>query len=297
MLFGRKKAEPRTVLILDIEGGSVAAALARRNEDGTLSILEEHRLNLPLRPHRSAEAMAGESEKLLERLLPEMARTALGAAPADISVFMAPPWGRPNLELGAPEFLPHMQETLRRQMSPYFEAPPKFYTNAGATLGGLRAIAPAEDKYLLAIVTHETTELLLVHNGNVVGHASMPHGINLPLRTLRAHGSMSEAEARSALKLGHPHEPLAAATEAYANEFFAAGRDLFQTAAPTRVWVVSSLGDYFAQALSHHTLGDLFPQGGTVAALRPQHALRHIPDAANRDIFILLEAIFVLYTP
>lgn len=284
------------MLILDIEGGSVAAAVARRGADGTLSILHEQRLTMPLRPHRSAQTLASEAERLLADLMPETSKEVrrLGGVEG-VSVFMAPPWGAPNLAEGTPNFVPHMQEQVRRELSPYFATPATFYTNAGATLGGLRAIAPAEDKYLLCIVTHEMTELLLVHNGAVVGHASMPHGINLPLRTLRAHGNMSEAEARSALKLGHLEEPLAAANEAYATEFFAAGRELFDTHAPQRVWVVSSVGDYFAKALAHPNLGELFPRGGTVAALKSAHAGRHIGDAAGRDLFVLLEALFVLH--
>jgi hypothetical protein len=298
MLFGRpKKEEAKTVLIVDIEGGSVAAALARRAADGSLAILNERRLTMPLRPHRSAEALASEAQKLLERLLPEMSALALrfGGA-SSVDVFLSPPWGKPNLESGTPDFVPHMQESVRRHLSPYFAHTPQFHTSAGAALGGLRAAVPAESDYLLCIVTGEMTELLHLHDGAVVGRASMPHGVNLPLRTLHSHAGMSGAEARSALKLGHPAEPLAAATESYAHELFATGRDLFDTRAPKRVWVVSSLGDYFARALSHHTLNDLFHQGGVVSALRPGHAAHLIPGASGRDLFLILETLFLLYS-
>jgi len=183
-----------------------------------------------------------------------------------------------------------MQETLRKELSPYFAVTPNFYTNAGAAVGALNTLLPYEGKYLLTIVTHEMTELLLVNNGAVVGHATVPHGINLPLRTLKTHGNLSDAEARSALKLGHLGEPLSFAADAYASELLPAGRELFAHEPPSRVWVVSSMGDFFAQALSHPTLGELFPNGGEVRALKPAHART----LNGQDIIIVLEALFSL---
>lgn len=309
MLFGRdNKSKAKTVLILDIESGSVGAALARRDADNTLHILEETRTHLPVRLERSAQALAADIERLSRETITHISRQATDAGGVDnIAVFMAPPWGKPNLTAGAPDFALPMQTMLRRELSPYFASPASFYTNAGAAVQGMRAISPYEDKYLLCIVTHEMTELLLVHQGAVVGHATIPHGLNLPLRTLRTHGGLSEAEARSALKLGHLTEPLgrsswpmgealASATETFATEFLAAGRELFEGYAPERVWVVSPAGDYFARALSHHALDELFVQGGTVAALRPHHVQAHLPNAGSQDLFIILEALFVLYS-
>lgn len=298
------------MLILDIESGSVGAALARRTGD-TLTILNEIRSHAPVRPHRTAQALAGDIERLAQSAITKMSEFAAklrsqspGPALGDVSqvaVFMAPPWGRPNLETNTPDFVPHMQEVLRRELSPYFSSPASFHTNAGGAVQGLRAAGLAggpsgEDKYLLCIVTHEVTELLLIHHGAVVGHATIPHGINLPLRTLRAHGGLSDHEARSALKLGHLNEPLQSATDSFAQEFLAAGRELFDAYHPERVWVISPMGEYFARALSHPMLGELFPQGGEVRALGAHHIVPSLADGQRHDLFILLETLFVLYS-
>lgn len=305
MLFGRAKPKGKTVLILDIESGSVGAALARVGDDGALSLLGEYRRHLPVRSVRGAGLLAADIEKLAAEAIMRMSELAArlrteGSEPSagevsQAAIFMAPPWGKPNLELGKPEFVPHLTEVLQREVSPYFEVPTNFYTNAGAATAGVRTLAPHEDKFLLCIVTHEMTELLLINNGAVAGHATIPHGINLPLRTLKAHGGLSDAEARSALSLGHLHEPLASATQHYNDEFRSAASELFRSYAPQNVWVISPMGEHFARSLSHESLSDLFPEGGVVRALRPHHAQGHLA-APHTDLFLILEAIFIRYT-
>lgn len=296
MLFGRKKVEAKNFLILDVESGSIGAALARQDRDGTMTILSELRVHTPVHAKRSASLMAGDLERLLRDIMPDVSRQAHQAGGlSQVAVFMSPPWGTPNLDTGRPDFAPEMQESLRRELRPYTEAPANFYTGAGAAAQGLRVLSPYEDKYLVCIVTHEMTELLLIHNGKVAGHATLPHGINLPLRTLRTHGGMSETEARSALRLGHLAEPLNSATGAFAQEFLSAGRELFDEHTPSRVWVVSPMGDYFAQALAHPSLGALFPQGGEVRALRPHHLAPQLGGPGGQDLFLILEALFVMY--
>jgi hypothetical protein len=306
MLFGRKqKTEGKTVLVLDIENGSVGSALARMRADGSLTILDETRQHMPIRGGRSADGLAQETQKLVREATVRAAefasRLRQGPEPSlgvvnNISVFMSPPWGKPNLETGKPDFVPHMKDLLVQETSPYFDASLNFYTNAGAATQGMRALSPYEDKYLLCIVTHEMTELLLIYNGAVVGHASMPHGMNLPLRTLKTHGGLSDAEARSALTLRHLTEPLSSATEHYAHEFKNAARDLLDTYVPQQVWVVSPAGEYFARALSHESLEGLFPQGGRVAAVRPKHFEQHLPGSSSQDLFLILEALYLRYT-
>lgn len=306
MLFGRKQDEGKTVLILDIESGSVGSALARLAPDGSLTLLGEFRKHMPIRQGRNVEALAEDTAKLAGEAIERMSELAarlrhqttspeLGIV-GDISIFMAPPWGKPNLSTGTPDFVPHMQSMLVREASPYFETSPRFFSSAGAATHSLRGLLPYEDKYLLCIVTHEMTELVLIYNGSVVGHATVPHGMNLPLRTLKSHGALSDAEARSALGLQHLHEPLSAATEAYTNEFKGAARELFDIYSPERVWVVSPAGDFFARTLSHDSLSALFPQGGIVRALMPHHAQQHLDAQGSRDLFLILEALYVRYT-
>ena len=311
MLFGRNQAQARdkTVVILDIENGSVGSALARLGADGSVRLLGEWRAHMPIRAGRDAGALADETERYAREGIRHMselaARTRQSAYPglgvvSNISVFMSPPWGKPNLETGRPDFVPYLQDMLRRESGAYFDLPLNFYTGAGAAAQAMRVVSPAEDKYLVCIVTHEMTELLLVYNGAVAGVATIPHGINLPLRTLKAHGGFSDSEARSLLRLGgyegQALTAINASTEHYAEEFKSAARELFDAYAPECVWVLSPMGEYFARALSQSNLADLFPQGGTVSALRPHHLEPHHPDAAEHDLFLVLEALYVRYT-
>ncbi len=309
MLFGRGKKiqekEGKTVLILDIESGSVGSALARLGPDGSLKLLGEFRKHMPIRPHRGAESLAAETRELLQEAMVRMselaARLRNGGNPSmgvvsNISTFMSPPWGKPNLANGTPDFVPHMQEVLLQEASPYFDAPAQFFTHAGAAAQGMRALTPYEDKYLLCLVTHEITELVLVHNGVVAGHATIPHGMNLPLRTLKTHGGLSDAEARSALHLRHPEGPLGSSSEHYAKEFKSAAKELFDAYAPDRVWIVSPAGEYFARALSHRHLSELFPQGGVVRALRPAQIHKHLGSPGGQDLFLVLDALYLRYT-
>lgn len=307
MLFGRKKEQAKTALIIDVENGSVATALARLEADGSLRLMQESRRHLPVRHGRSLDDLSkgviGSLSDMIKKVS-EFASLARHQAEdpsighvSNISVFLSPPWGNPNLKTGKPDFLSHMQGEIVREVSPYFDAQPKFFTGAGAAAAGMRGMLPFEDKYLLCIVTHEMTELLLVHNGAVVGHASVPHGMNLPLRTLKAHGNLSDAEARSALNLLHLDEPLSHAADHYAKEFKNAAQHLFGAgAAPERVWVISPAGEYFARTLGHESLSDLFPEGGVVRTLKPLHAAKHLDLGESRDMGLILAALYVRYT-
>jgi len=299
-MFFRKKPEAKNFIVLDVEGGSVGGALMRQGTpQGPVSFLAHERLYLPVRQGRSAEALAREIVRLAEELVATLSREAQQeGGVSGASIIMSAPWGRPNLTKGSPDFVPHMQEALTRTLMPHIELPepPRFYTGAGAALTGLRAAFPHERTYLLTVITHEMTELLLIHNGQVAGHASMPHGINLPLRTLKTHGGLSDAEARSALKLRHMEEPLGAAGEHYAREFKDVARELLDVYAPSHVWVVSPAGEYFARALAHPDLGDLFPQGGFVRALSPRHVAPHAGNPQSQDLFLVLAGVWVRYS-
>jgi len=306
MIFGRKRPQEKALLILDVESGSVGASLARVSSDGTFSLLGESRLFAPVRPARSAESLAAETSRLLGEAALKMSELAarlrhekgLSLEVSGSLSVMAPPWGTPNIKSGQPEFNSHMQESVKSALSPYFDTRMAFVTSAGSAVQGMRAVAPEEEKYLLCIVTHEMTELLLVYHGAVVGHATLPHGVHLPLRTLKAHGGLSDAEARSLLKLGsggRADAALSSATEQYAEHFKDVAKALFGGNVPEKVWVVSPAGEYFARALSHPSLAELFPRGGVVRAVKPHHLHTYL-GSQSHDVMLLLGALWVLYT-
>lgn len=303
MLFGRDTAGERTVLILDVESGSVGSALARVAPGQAPHILGEFRSHARLSHGRSAEQLAVDTLRLTREALLAASELAarlrhqgkrdLGTV-SNIDAFLSPPWGRPNLALGAPEFLPHMKEKLAEEARILFDAPVDYHTAAGAAVAGMRAAAPFESDYLLVLVTHEMTEILRIHGGTVVGHATVPHGINLALRTLHTHDDISERAARTALFEG-THEALPHAAAHYAGEFAAAARELLGDSAPERVWVVSPHGEFFAKALSHESLSPIFSEGGVVRALSPVH-MRSRLSSAGGDLLLILEAVFIGYT-
>jgi hypothetical protein len=307
MLFGRKQAAGKTLLILDIESGSIGSALVHVPANAEApALLGTWRKRLQVRHSRAAEALAADIEKAAPEAVLAMselaARLRVEGQPAlgtvsGVAAFLSPPWGRPNLESGRPDFVPHLQQIVEREVSPYFEPRPQFFTSAGAAAHALKAVSPYENSYLLVIVTHEITELVLVHNGAVAGHATVPHGISLPLRTLKSHAGLSDRESRAALEALLHEEALASATEHYGEEFRGAARELFDAHIPQSVWVISPAGDYFARALSHEHLADLFPQGGVVRPLRTQHAAQHLSGVSPQDdLFLVLEALFLSYT-
>ena len=287
--------------MLDVESGSVGSALVRLEPNEAPHIISEFRAHGRIPPTRSAEILADSIERLAREAfikasevaarLRHSGHGALGTV-SSIETFLSPPWGRPNLAAGRPDFLPHMQERLQREAQILFDTPMSFYTAAGAATGGLRAVAPFENDYLLCIATHEMTELLRIHNGQVVGHATIPHGINLPLRTLRTHAGLTQNEARRAM--GSGHEALSPAAEHFANEFREIAPELFAGRAPERAWVVSHAGDFFAKVLSHESISDLFPEGGIVRALAPHHAHQKLK-SPSQDVFLTLEALFIGY--
>jgi hypothetical protein len=154
---------------------------------------------------------------------------------------------------------------------------------------------------LVCAVTGEVSELMHLDGQGVRGHATFPSGTHSLVRTLRTHGGLSEAEARSAMRLpmdaSAVREPFAAAAGEFARHFTDAAKELMSEGEVMRVMVIApeSSVEWFAKALSQdESLAALFPRGGQVRALRAHHASPHIAAHAEApDIHLMLDALFV----
>ena len=140
-------------------------------------------------------------------------------------------------------------------------------------------------------------ELLLLQRGVVVGRATIPGGRHLLLRTLKSHGGLTDAEARSALHLqsAHIEEPLSSAAAHFVRAFKDAARDLLFHASVRSVYIVveEPLGEWFAKILGGEPLQEVFPEGGVVRALRTHHLQPYIGSHARPDLFLMLETLYV----
>ena len=299
------------MLLLDIESGSVGSALLRLSPQEQPKLFGESRVHLPVAMVRSGQKLTEAVVSALRTVLQNTAdlaarirlhpKTSAVGEVAQVAVFMAPPWGRPNLADGLPEFMPAMQEEMRRAAAPVFGSlPVSFYTAAGAAAFGNRALFGTEP-CLVYHVTGESSELMLMDTEGVRAHATIPMGSHVLLRTLRTHGGLSEHEARSAARLPFAaplvREPFAAAAAPLSEQVGDTMR-AFTAAEPlSRVRVIAAepAGEWFARAIaSNESFAEYFPQGGEVRALRKEHLVPHIAaHAASPDLPLMLQALFV----
>jgi hypothetical protein len=300
-MFGKKSSD-RTVLILDIENGSVGSALVRLSSEFAPALFGEHRITVPLMDTRSAHSLAravehAASESLLHQseVSARLRHHAGALAPVSrVVMFMAAPWGTPNLAQGRPDFAPAFEELAPRIRSLFGDVPTTFHAHASAAVHGLRTAYPHEESALLLSVNGEVSELLLLQDARVVGHATAPVGLGTVVRTLKSHAGYSEHEARSALRLNHRSEASDAAVAHFAGEFKQAARELFAGQATGSVYVLAQepSAEWFARSLSHRSLAELFPQGGTVRAMRPGHIAPFVGHHGTGDTHLLLDALY-----
>ncbi len=311
MLLRGKKSPGKTVLLLDVENSSVGSALVRITQDKQPKLFGEMRSPAPLNARVTGARLAADIERaaaeairhaseVAARLRLHPKTTSLGAV-GSVAVFLAPPWGKPNLDQSKPDFMPGMSRYLRGELEAVFEdVPVLFYTSAGATAFGVRSLFVPEP-CLVCTITGEVSELMRMDNDGVRAHATIPTGFNALLRTLRAHGGLSEHEARSAARLPfgtrRTREPFRAAAEEFIGHFKNAVKELLSPGDILRVRVVGAepAGEWFARALaSNESLSELFPEGGEVRALRPHHLTEHIEAHAEvPDLLLMLDALFV----
>ena len=195
---------------------------------------------------------------------------------------------------GRPGFAPTIMATLAPRIQALLgDVPATVHAHASAAVHGLRALYPDEQNALLVSINGEVSELILMQDGHVAGHATAPIGLGTILRTLKSHAGLSEHEARSALRLNHMNEALAVAAEHFAGEFKLAARELMAGQGSSSVFVLAPEphSEWFGRSLAHKSLADLFPQGGTVRVLRSNHAAPYV-SAHTPDIHLHLDALY-----
>lgn len=305
MLFGRKKVEGKTFLLLDIESGSVGGALLRIEEGEAPKLFAEQRIQLLADDTRDAHSLrqrAANATLAVARGLAEVAARMRGhEATAPIgtvtraAAFLAAPWGTPNLAVGKPTFNEELMDTVHATAAATFDVPLNFHAHASAALHGTRALLPYEPTYLICMPGGEVTEILSVEQGTVRSYGTLPVGRHTMVRTLRSHAGLSEPEARSALRLSASHlqEPLRAAGQHIAQEFGSLARDL-NWHAHERVYSVAHDGEWFAQALAQSNVAKQFPPDAVVRHVRASHASPHFAaHATTPDLPLMFDALFV----
>lgn len=300
-MFGNKSSH-KTVLLLDIENGSVASALLKLADGQAPALFGETRISVPLLDTRSAHSLSravehSANEALLHasEVSARLRHHAGALAPVSSAViFMAAPWGVPNLAQGRPDFTPAFDELAPRIQSLFGDVPTTLHAHASAAVHGLRAAYPHEEHALLLSVNGEVSELLLLEDARVVGHATAPVGTNTIVRTLKSHAGYSEHEARSAMRLNLASEAADAAAAHFAGEFKQAARELFADAGQGSVFVLAQepSAEWVARSLAHKSLADLFPRGGTVRAMRPGHVAPFVAHHGAPDTHLLLDALY-----
>lgn len=307
MIFGPKKPQGKTILLVDVENGSVGAALVRLEEGKAPALFGEVRQYASVEPTRSSTSLLQSARDGLHNTLRKVSevvarlrnnpRTAPTAELTHAAIFLAAPWGKPDFAAG-PSFASVVQEQARLALhSTLGRMPLSYYTAAGSVAAGMRRLMPYEQSYLVCNVTGEVSELMLVHNGVVTGYATVPMGRHSVVRTLRAHGGMGEHEAHSLLRLGNTHHAASeAAARFYAEELAETVESLLRRSPVESVYIVGHgrEGEWFARALSQSgVVGDLFPQGGVVRALTPRHVSAHLQSHGERpDLPLSLQALF-----
>ena len=315
-LFGHKREEGKTVLLLDVENGSVGTALVRLSQTDAPRLFGEMRVHTPILKTHNAALIAKEIGAAAHTVLQHIAEVAaririhfaepLGTI-AHTAVFMSPPWG--SLNVGTPQ-VPHpITQALYNALGTTLGHPlsTSFHPFATATAHMVPALFPHEEQYLLCIITGEVAELIALtreaEESTIVGHATLPLGRNSIVRTLMSHGGLTEAEVLSLLKLQtrglhHPQsEPLNSFAAHMAEEFKSVMQE-FAAVGPLRsVFIIAHepIGEWFARSLTEHpSMEELFPEGGTVRALRGSHISPYLAIHAHKpDLVLLLEALFV----
>lgn len=316
-LFKRSKAqEGNTVLVLDVENGSVGSALVRVSPHEAPKLFGEKRVHTPFFKSHATSSIVGEVERAAERALEHAAEVAArvrvhASEPqgtiSHAAVFLSPPWG--TMPTGFEE-LPHpitqhLYDALITMLGPAASISFHPFATAGAHM--VPSLYPHEERYLLCIVSGEIIEIVAMqstpYERQLLGHATLPFGQNAIIRTLNTHAGLSPAEALSALKLvrhghtAHMHEPLTSLAMLLAGEFEEVANKLAAQGGLRSVFVVGNepTAEWVAKALVEHaSLDTLFPEGGTVRAVKGSHISPYIAvHAAKPDIALLLEALFV----
>lgn len=307
--------QEKTIVILDVENGSVAAALVRTAVGKPPKLYAEERVHIPVLNTRDATRVMKEVSRALRDVLQHVSLVAarmrhnektvhLGTI-ARIEVFLSAPWTAPKNGTTAPWVHESaVMEQVREAVEEYFNNIPvhfhAFAPKAGQVLGGL---FPYEQNALVLSVTGEVAELLLLKDKVAVSHATMPVGKNTLARTLRASGGLSSKELFSALALSSEHEEdpaqykeiLQTTREHFLDAFMDSAEDILGGTAPSSVFVIAEapLGQWFSKAIAgHNTIGYIFPEGAAVRTIQHAHLAPYCElQTAKPDLILTLEAV------
>lgn len=307
------KTQSKTMLLVDIENGSVGSALVRLAPGHPPKLFAENRTHFTFLPTRTAPVLLREIEKAVQQSLGQTSLVAArirgnpNIAPAgnvgEAALFFAPPWAA---------LMPHGKDwkleqeavsVAARTVGDFFgHIKTQTHASGAALLRASNALFELPGIVLLCAVTGEVTEVVALSNGALIGHATVPFGSNLVFRTLKTHGDYSLSEAHSLLSLvrNHPtpgalyNEPLSAAAKHVSKHITQAAEQLSSEKIQGMLFVAPDpLGEWFARAMTSFT-SDAFHSNATVRALHPHHLAPHIAaHGARPDLQILLEALFV----
>ncbi|MDB5224619.1 MAG: hypothetical protein JWO43_241 [Candidatus Adlerbacteria bacterium] len=301
----------KTIALVDIENASVGVALAHLEHKQQPRILAEKRVHFPVSFSVHSDGLLSQIEKSVQSGLVHLGevaarlrgkeKTAHMGVISDTIVFVGNPWTDTHvMQPGKHSAGAHIALTdkVRPIVASIFDTRPTFHTFTTAARFLTSGPKP-EDAYLLCTITGEVTELTLLDNRGVLGTATFPTGYRTSVRTLMTHAGLSSAEAHSALRLqpSHMSDATNAASEHFAQAFYAAAQPLMQ-AAPARSIVVVAQephGEWFAKALARSSqVSGLFTEPGVVSAAKASHFTPYVAGHSPKpDLFLMLEALFV----
>lgn len=314
-MFGKKKSKgEKTVAILDIESGSVGAALARLSRNDAPKLFGETRVSIPLLHTRSVDVLAQEIEKAIQSALVNISEIAANVRGYEtiasqgeidrVAVFLSPPWAAMHLSGGGADYAEPMRRAAAENIVSTLGAlPTTFHPFGVAAAHGTALIFGTDNPLVLCLVHSEVSELLSLSDRSLVGRSTVPAGFHTLVRTLVSHGGVSQSEAHSFMRLknhGSTHmlyEPLVAAKKDLTSLFADALVEVAPQSGAGGIIVLAPepTGDLLARSLAEHdSLTNIFPGGGVVRALRPEHATPYIAAHAKLpDTPLMLESLFI----
>lgn len=318
-LFSKQAPLGKTVLLVDIENGSVGCALvhlpAGSNEFPKL--FAETRVALPMMRTLDLGQLMEATDASLREALTQTSVTAarmrshpklshIGAINS-ATVFIAAPWTAALYDGNTLdwEIESNLQTRVGHAIADLFgDIPVSFYAASAAVAHATNHLFESAPHLLLCTITGEITELSVLEDGRLTARATIPLGRHFFVRTLSSHAGLSHPEAHSALHLARSskletpvEEALYAAGAQFASSFASAARELHADNSPHGILVVAQepMGEWVVQMLAgQESLTNAFPQGTTVQALHTHHVMPYLAaHAAKPDIVFMVEALFI----
>jgi hypothetical protein len=310
-LFGKKKPVEKTIIVVDIENGSVGSALVRLSPAHAPKLFGQIRKRVPLLVTRDANRLSEEIEKATQGALQHAhevaARIRMHAPAAAIGVaergmvFLHAPWSGVRFEEGSRADVTAVESFLRTihqlHAASAPDMPVSFHSFGASAAPLLSTVYDISHPTLVCSISSEMIELFIVENGSVAGYGTIPFGTHSLLRTLQSHGGLSQAEALSAMYLESPYgtEAFEASAQHIAREFSDAARELLKHSEASDVLVIGHepYAQWFAGVLTHEDVGEVFSNGGAVRAVRARHVTPFIAAHAGAgDVPLMLSALF-----